>query len=1291
MSKPFDDKSLPPVPDNGEGSAPRLTPEADARPVDAEVFDDLSPTVEKKVVPLALEWAPPGEFEEYRLIRLLGRGGTGLVYLAQDTVLERPVAVKFIPAVDSAELKAVLNEARAAARVQHPNVVAVYRVGQVENRAYLVSEYTRGTSLNRLEKPLPWRTAHQIARDLTRGLAAAHRRGVLHRDIKPGNSILTESGQAKLLDFGLAKLLDTGGGEDLTPVPHVPGPASAHVSGPERSSLSRLVGTPYYMSPEAWTGQSLSARSDIYSLGALLYELCAAKEPFRHIPFEELPLVVQTTQARPLAEVAPEVDPRFAAIVDRCLARDPLERFPSAEALLDALEEVGEGGSVQQALPEGNPYRGLRPFEAEHRALFFGRKRDLRDLLDRLRSEPFVLLTGDSGVGKSSLCAAGILPSVKDGWLEEGRRWSIARLIPGRHPLTALASAVAPVLGESEQALAQSLADDPKVLARNLRAKLDTAGGLVLYVDQFEEVVTLATPEEASRFAEVLAPIALGLSGVRLVASARSDFLTRLSGLPQLGEPIARSLYLVRPMSRDDVREAVVGPARVKGVSFESQALVDALVESTVAAGGGLPLLQFALAQLWEARDVRRGVITTASLGALGGVAGALARHADGVIDGLPADQRAAARILLLRLVTDEGTRARKTQDELTGNDPRYRAALEALVRGRLLVVRESDGGSNYEVAHEALLHGWATLGRWIAEDAELRAVRRRLDAAAGDWERLGQPRDALWGARPLAEAAALHEEELSAREQAFLAASRQGLRRARRRRQALAVGFLVAVVAAAGGTRLKTVLERNRAIARDFQLGTELLSAARARAEAEAAARAEAFRAFDLGATDAGERAWEQARAEAKEVDRRYAQAGESLERALLRGPDRQDVHDALADTLLERALRAERDRHEQARELLAQRLQLVDTSGTRWGKWTGQGGLELSLPAGAKVAVGRYVETPSGKLALEPVPGAAGPRLQLPSGSYLLTLSAPGKVETRLPVWLERGETLRLAPVLPDPAQVPQGFVYVPAGRFLFGSDAAEGIRQFFNAVPMHPLEQPAFLIARHETTWAEWLAFLEALPPEERARRTPGAAGSATTSFQRLERGPDGTWTLDFQPAGARMRARAGERLRYPGRQVRAEVDWLKMPVSGIDFDDAQAYAAWLDRSGRVPGARLCTEREWERAARGSDTRNYPHGNELAPGDANFDLTYGKQPDAFGPDEVGSHPASASPFGVMDLSGNVWEWVRASPGDGPVSRGSSFYFSANTCQVTNRELPEPTLRDPTVGLRVCANSHP
>ncbi|HEY0095429.1 MAG TPA: serine/threonine-protein kinase, partial [Archangium sp.] len=145
----------------------------------------------------APQWEPPPSFEEYHLLRPLGNGAMGQVYLARDTLLDRLVAVKFVSGIapDESQRERFRTEARAVARLQHPNIVAVHRIGEVQGRPYLVSELIRGNSLDKLPWPAPWEKVLDIGIGLARGLAAAHRRGVLHRDIKPANSMLTEEGE----------------------------------------------------------------------------------------------------------------------------------------------------------------------------------------------------------------------------------------------------------------------------------------------------------------------------------------------------------------------------------------------------------------------------------------------------------------------------------------------------------------------------------------------------------------------------------------------------------------------------------------------------------------------------------------------------------------------------------------------------------------------------------------------------------------------------------------------------------------------------------------------------------------------------------------------------------------------------------------------------------------------------------------------------------------------------------------------------------------------------------------
>ena len=184
-------------------------------------------------------------------------------------------------------------------------------------------------------------------------------------------------------------------------------------------------------------------------------------------------------------------------------------------------------------------------------------------------------------------------------------------------------------------------------------------------------------------------------------------------------------------------------------------------------------------------------------------------------------------------------------------------------------------------------------------------------------------------------------------------------------------------------------------------------------------------------------------------------------------------------------------------------------------------------------------------------------------------------------------------------------------------------------------------------------------------------------------------DGGWRFSLSYGDTRIEVGEGESFAYEGRAEPRLQDWRKLPVSSISFRQAEAYVKWLDLSGTVPGAKICSEREWERAARGADGRYYPIGMSLAPGVANFDETYGKNLVALGPDEVGPYPVSASPFGVEDMAGNVWEWtVSSSQRDESVIRGGGFFRDPLSARSVNRSAFDPVLRDIVIGLRVCAS---
>jgi eukaryotic-like serine/threonine-protein kinase len=391
------------------------------------------------------------------------------------------------------------------------------------------------------------------------------------------------------------------------------------------------------------------------------------------------------------------------------------------------------------------------------------------------------------------------------------------------------------------------------------------------------------------------------------------------------------------------------------------------------------------------------------------------------------------------------------------------------------------------------------------------------------------------------------------------------------------------------------------------------------------------------------------------------------------------------LSDVLLERARMAEGNGRLSERDELVRRLGVYG-SAERWNAPT-----RLSIetePAGAVVTVRRYqlagahwVESPETVVGVTPVVDHP-----LAPGSVMLQVSLPGAAAVHLPVVLPRDDAARFTIRLPPIAVVPRGFAYIPEGRFLYGSAGGEEARAFYSSQPMHPVETGAYLISLHETTFAEWLEFLRELPDVERAKRTPHVNRQGFTVS--LDEIGARRYRLTLGPDDHPYVANEGEPIGYAGRAMRGTQDWSRMPVSGVSFEDAVAYTAWLHATGRVPNARPCTEHEWERAARGADGRAFPRSERLEPDDANHDATYGRVATAFGPDEVGSHPASDSPFGVHDLTGNVWEWtVSAEDSRTPVVRGGSFFQSAAVARPEDRSPDLPARRDAFYGVRVCA----
>jgi WD40 repeat protein/serine/threonine protein kinase/DNA-binding SARP family transcriptional activator len=756
------------------------------------VFQLLLDGLPAEFPPLRIDRTPPptpaGAFSRsvrgYELRERVGSGDVGVVYRAYQPSVGREVAIKVIrPELvnQPSFVRGFESEARLVAQLEQPHLVPLYDYWREPEGAYLVMRWLRGGSLQRALERGPWNLepATRLLSQVADALAYAHRQGVVHRDVKPANVLLDEDGNAYLADFGIAAL-----------------PLDSENPG-------RLItASPTCVAPEEVAGKPLTPQSDIYGLGLLTFELLTGQRP----PLDGALPSVRATR--------PELPAALDEVVACATAASPEQRYESVDRFVAAfVAAVGQTGQAAETYtPAENPYKGLRAFDETDAADFYGRAALVDELVSALRDRRLVAVVGPSGIGKSSVVKAGLIPALRGGELPESAPWFVTDMFPSAYPYEELAAALLRVAVERPHDLVEELARDELGIRRVVKRILPPGGQLLLVIDQFEELFTLTADDETRRrfLTGLIALASDPHSRVRVLVTIRADFLDHPLRDPEFGELLRTGMVAVAAPSEDELADAIEQPARRVGVRFEP-GLVSQIVADVRDQPGALPLLQYALTELFASRT--GDMLTHDGYLATGGVVGALGLRAEDLYARLGPSSRAACRQVFLRLVSADpashDTRRRVRRSELRQLELEPDALDEVLVRygeHRLLTFDREPltRTPTVEVAHEAILSQWDRLRGWIEERREHLLLHRRLVEAVAEWDDAGRDPEYLPREGRLAQFEAWAggtDLALTAGERAFLgdaraAADEFGRRRARRRRATLA-GFALLAAAA--------------------------------------------------------------------------------------------------------------------------------------------------------------------------------------------------------------------------------------------------------------------------------------------------------------------------------------------------------------------------------------------------------------------------------------------------------------------------------------------------------------
>ena len=424
--------------------------------------------------------------KHYEVEELLGKGGMGEVYRARDARLDRAVALKVLKpelVADPDRRRRFVREARSAAAVSHPAIAPIYDVGEQDDKIFIAMELVEGHTLRQLitDRELDLQSSLEIAVQVSEGLAKAHDKGIVHRDIKSDNIMVTPDGHAKILDFGLAKLLDRAGvepadGENLSEMETV-----------ARTQIGTVLGTIAYMSPEQARGRPVDRTSDVFSMGVVTYEMVTGELPFKGDSPLDTMHAIAYEEVQPITVVRKNLPPDLHRIVSRCLRKKPEDRYPTAGALADDLKRLKHDidSGVRRSLPAGDRFR--RSIDWLRSSMPLGGSG--LAVVALFLVLVFYLLTSDTGLG--GLVVIVVVGLLIYRWVRNRRNRLLKRFVSRIRRLPEVQAIIA--RGSRITLIVDKAQARVYVRANNL---LDTINGKLFYGEPFEVAVRDDLTEE---------------------------------------------------------------------------------------------------------------------------------------------------------------------------------------------------------------------------------------------------------------------------------------------------------------------------------------------------------------------------------------------------------------------------------------------------------------------------------------------------------------------------------------------------------------------------------------------------------------------------------------------------------------------------------------------------------------------------------------------------------------------------------------------------------------------------